>query len=86
MVPVGAGRGSHNASAVGRDALDVALQDGGTQFGRCPKTVAGPSNSGRRVIIGNLGNLNPGKPVQSLRPQSHWPRTPLACPEICRCR
>jgi hypothetical protein len=65
MVPVGAGRGSRNASAVGRDALDVALQHGGTQFGCCAKTVAGPSNSGRRVIIGNLGNENPGKPASA---------------------
>lgn len=63
MVPVGADRGARNASAVGRDALDVALLHGGTQFGCCAKTVAGPSNTGRRVIISNLGNENPGKPA-----------------------
>jgi hypothetical protein len=61
MMPVDATRGSHNASGVGRDAIDVALTHGGTQFGCCPKTAAGPSNRGRRVIVGNLGNYNPGK-------------------------
>jgi hypothetical protein len=61
MMPVDATRGSHNASGVGRDSIDVALTHGGTQFGCCPKTAAGPSNSGRRVIVGNLGNYNAGK-------------------------
>ena len=61
MTPVDGTRGAHNNSSVGRDALDVALNHGGTQYGCCPKTIASPSNSGRRVIIGNLGDYNPGK-------------------------
>merc|ERR1712046_61588 len=32
LMPVGADRGSHNNSSIGRDALDVALLHGGTQF------------------------------------------------------
>jgi hypothetical protein len=62
MVPVNASRGSRlGKRGVGIRALDIALEHGGQRFGCCPKTIADGSNNGRRVVIGNLGNNNPGK-------------------------